>query len=148
MPLAVTFKLLAVMIKLLVPVLIDEANNPERLIAPDVPLTLTAPVVTVNPFDAVNNPLEVIVPVPVVEILPEVETLPEDVMSPLIPKVRVGVDPDTICKALWAALVSVITKAEAALPALVKVNCLELAAARLKAMFCLTSVALILLPAS
>jgi len=76
MPLALTFKLLAVMIKLLVPVLIDDANSPERLIAPDVPVTLTAPALTVNPFDAVNSPLEVIVPVPVVEILPEVDSVP------------------------------------------------------------------------
>ena len=32
------------------------------------------PAVNVNPFDAVNNPAEVIVPVPVAEIFPEVET--------------------------------------------------------------------------
>jgi hypothetical protein len=70
--------LLAVMIKFfpLDRVIFDE-SNPERLNTPDVPLTLTAPVLTVNPFDAVSSPLEVIVPVPVVEILPEDEIFPE-----------------------------------------------------------------------
>ena len=110
-----------------------DASSPDMFSAPDVPVTLTAPVVTAKPLEAVSNPLEVMVPVPEVEILPEVVIIPEEVMSPLIPKVRVGVIPDTTCKALWVELASVITKAEAALPALVKVNCLELPDASEKA---------------
>ena len=58
-----------------------------------------------------------LVPVPVKIIVPEVETLP------LTPSDKVGVVPDKICKALLLGLLSVITKAEVALPALFKVNC-------------------------
>ena len=47
-----------------------------------------------------------------------------------------------------AALVSLITKAEVAVPALVKVNCLELKLSRLNAIFPSASVALMVLPDS
>ena len=73
---AVTNRFPAVRVKLFVPVLIDEADNPERANAPDVPVTLTAPALTVNPFVAVSNPLEVMVPVPKVAKLPEVVAFP------------------------------------------------------------------------
>lgn len=47
--------------------------------APDVEVRDKAPVVCVNPFDAVNAPAEVIVPVPDVEIFPEVVILSPEV---------------------------------------------------------------------
>ena len=71
-PVAVVLKLLDVNVKALAPVLIDEAPSPERVKAPEVAVRLSAPVVCVKPFEAANNPAEVIVPVPVVEILFEV----------------------------------------------------------------------------
>ena len=43
-----------------------------REMAPEVPVMLTAPVVTVKPLEAVNKPAEVMVPVEVVLMLPEV----------------------------------------------------------------------------
>ncbi len=68
------------MVKLLVPVLIDDALKPERASAPDVPVMVTAPVVTVKPFDAVSVPADVIVPEPVVARLPVVESVPDSLM--------------------------------------------------------------------
>ena len=44
-------------------------------IAPEVEVSDKAPVVIVNPFEAVNVPAEVTVPVPVDEIFPEVVML-------------------------------------------------------------------------
>lgn len=58
--------------------------NPVEAIAPEVEVSVKAPVVWVKPLEAVNVPAEVIVPVPVVEILPEVVTL-----SPLVVGERV-----------------------------------------------------------
>ena len=43
-----------------------------REMAPEVPVMLTAPVVTVKPLEAVSKPAEVMVPVEEVEMLPEV----------------------------------------------------------------------------
>jgi hypothetical protein len=68
-PVAVVLKLEDVTVRALTPVLIDEADRPDKLTAPEVPVRLTAPLVRVSPLDAVNSPAEVMAPVPVVEIL-------------------------------------------------------------------------------
>jgi hypothetical protein len=68
-PVAVVLKLDDVTVRALAPVLIDEADRPDRLRVPEVPVKLTAPVVRVSPLEAVNSPAEVMAPVPVVEIL-------------------------------------------------------------------------------
>lgn len=75
-PVAVVLKLFDVIVKLFPPVFIIDADNPERFRVPDVAVRLRAPVVRVNPLDAVNNPFDVMVPVPVVAILPLVVRLP------------------------------------------------------------------------
>jgi hypothetical protein len=72
-PVAVVLKLEDVIVKALEPVLILDADSPDNARAPDVPVKLIAPVVTVKPFDAVSSPAEVIVPVLVVVRLPVVE---------------------------------------------------------------------------
>ena len=69
-------KLPALILKLLTPVLIDEALSPERVNVPEVALRLIPPVVKVKPLDAVSNPADVIVPVPVVSMFPEVVKYP------------------------------------------------------------------------
>jgi hypothetical protein len=71
-PVAVVLKFPDVNIRLLAPVEIEDADKPDNVIAPDVPVILIAPVVSVNPLLALSNPAEVIVPVPVVEIFPDV----------------------------------------------------------------------------
>ena len=59
-----------------VPVVVVEVKlevlKPVKAIEPEVPVMLTAPVVTVKPLEAVNKPAEVMVPVEVVLMLPEV----------------------------------------------------------------------------
>jgi hypothetical protein len=55
-PVAVVLKLDDVNVKAFEPVSIDEAPKPERLIAPEVPVKLIAPVVSVNPLLAVRSP--------------------------------------------------------------------------------------------
>jgi len=98
---AVTKKFPAVRLRLLAPVLIEDADSPDRVIAPEVPEILTAdPAVTVNPLEAVSSPLEVIVPVPVVDKLLEEETLPEVVKFPLALMVKDGVVLFCTCKAI------------------------------------------------
>ena len=67
------------------PVLKVIPESPDALIFPEVAVKLSAPVVRVKPFEAVNKPLEVIVPPAVVRILPVVERLPFSLI------VRVGV---------------------------------------------------------
>ena len=82
-PVAVVLKCPEVIVKSFAPVLIDEAESPERANNPEVPVRLTIPVVLVNPL------AEVIVPVPVVEIFPVVDT-DDGVIAPR-PIVSLGV---------------------------------------------------------
>jgi hypothetical protein len=77
-------------------VAIDEALRPDRARAPEVPVTLTAPVVTVKPLLAVSNWLEVNEPLLVVVIpfLPretEVAVLVPRLRAPAVATSRVGV---------------------------------------------------------
>ena len=57
-----------------VPVVVVEVKlevlKPVKAIEPEVPVMLTAPVVTVKPLEAVSKPAEVMVPVEVVLMLP------------------------------------------------------------------------------
>ena len=139
-PVDVVLKLAEVKVKSFAPVLMEEAPKPESESAPDVPVMLTAPVVTVNPFEAVSKPAEVMVPVPVVAIFPEVERVPASVM------VNVGDPPDWMASnVLVAALVSFKTKA-VAVPSLVMLKLASVAvSARVKEMS-LASVVVMLLP--
>ena len=115
-PVAVVLKLAEVIVNALAPVLTDDALRPDKVSAPEVPVIFTAPVVTVKPLEAVNNPADVIVPVPVVAMLPEVDSTPFSLM------VSVVTPPDFTTNALFVpALVSLITKA-GAVPASVKVK--------------------------
>ena len=57
-PVAVVLKLPEVTVKLLPPVLIEEAERPERASAPEVPVIFTAPVVTVKPLATVSDPVK------------------------------------------------------------------------------------------
>ncbi len=92
---------MAVIVRLLVPLkAILEALRLERLIAPAVPVIFTLPVVTVKPFEAVNNPLEVIVPLLAVAIFPEVVKLPLLVEFPLLSIVKALIPPEVTAKAL------------------------------------------------
>jgi len=58
-PVDVVLKLLLVIVRSLEPVEILDAERPDRVRAPEVPVRLTAPVVTVNPSEAVRRPAEV-----------------------------------------------------------------------------------------
>jgi hypothetical protein len=87
-PVAVVLKLADVKVISLAPVLMLDAPSPDKARDPDVAVKLKAPVVWVNPFEAVKVPAEVMVPVPVVPILPEVDRVPASVM------VKVGEPPD------------------------------------------------------
>lgn len=79
---------------------------------------------------------EVIAPVPVVVILPEVERFPVLVKFPFSSILRLVEPFDWTTKALCnAALVSLITKAADAVPALVKLKNLALELARVKSIF-------------
>jgi len=60
----VVFKFPEVIVRLLAPVLMEEAESPDSVNAPEVAVKLRAPVVRVNPFEAVSVPAEVMVPVP------------------------------------------------------------------------------------
>ena len=75
-PVVVTLKFADVNNVLLAPAFIVYPVSPVRFTNPDVPLKLSAPVVRVNPFEAVNKAFEVIAPVPVVVIFPLVVRLP------------------------------------------------------------------------
>jgi hypothetical protein len=72
MPVAVVVIFPEVKVILLAPVLIEEALKPDKERAPEVPVRFKAPVVKVNPLEAVRAPAELMVPVPVVEIFEEV----------------------------------------------------------------------------
>ena len=65
-PVAVVVKLPDVIVRLLDPKLILDAERPDKASDPDVAVKLNAPVVCANPLDAVRVPAEVIDPVPVV----------------------------------------------------------------------------------
>lgn len=52
-----------------------DAPSPDNESVPEVAVKLSAPLVSVKPFEAVNKPADVIVPVPVVTRLPVVETV-------------------------------------------------------------------------
>lgn len=75
-PVDVVLKLFEVIVRSFTPKSILEADSPERFNAPVVAVRFSAPVVRVNPFDAVSKALEVIVPVPVVAIFPLVVKFP------------------------------------------------------------------------
>jgi hypothetical protein len=92
-PVEVVLKFAEVKLKSLTPVEIEEAPRPKRAIAPLVPVKLSAPVVKVKPFEAVNKPAEVIVPAPVVEILLVVVKVPTVLIDnwSLEPKATVSV---------------------------------------------------------
>ena len=116
-PVAVVLKLEEVMVKALAPVEILDAPRPERVSAPEVPVIVTGPVVTVRPLEAVRRADEVMVPSkPVVVKLPEVVALP---FSSTVKEVK-PLD-WTVIALLTAALVSLMTKAFA-VPALVRVK--------------------------
>ena len=95
-PVAVVLKIDDVMVKALPPVSIDEAPSPERANAPEVPVRLIAPVVSVNPLLAVKRPADVTVPVPVVEIFPEVDKVPAVVIDQVAPPVSASVVPTVL----------------------------------------------------
>jgi len=96
-------------------VLFTSAVNPSNTSgdAPNIfePDRVTFPVVTVNPFDAVNNPAEVIVPVLVVEIFPEVETELGVIAPRPIVKAGVGdaIDQVAVTPLLAAAVETAVT---------------------------------------
>ena len=87
-PVAVVLKFEDVKVKELVPASIVELLSPLRFNVPDVPVRFAAPVVKVNPLEAVNVLFDVIVPLPVVLIFPVVERVPFSLI------VNVGVPPD------------------------------------------------------
>ena len=140
-PVAVALKLADVMSKLFTPVEMLEPERPDKLSVPAVAVRLRVPVVRFKPFDAVSVPADVIVPVPVVRILPVVERIPSSAMvsvvTPLLCTSR------AFCR---AALVSLITKADEAVPVLVNVNALALSEASVKSIFPSESEALIVFP--
>ena len=84
---------------LLAPVLIDEADNPERVKAPDVAVKFKAPVVWVNPFWAVTVDEAVKVPVfivdPSIVVLPEESTLRYLVVPALFVTLKISTVPPT-----------------------------------------------------
>lgn len=83
---------------------------------PEVAVKLIAPVVRVNPLDAVNNPFDVIVPVPVVAIFPDVVMFPSSFI------VRVELPLDWISRNVFIfALLSLMIKA-LAVPRFVRVR--------------------------
>ena len=86
-PVAVVLKLEDVKVSAFPPASIVDAPSPVSAIAPEEPVILTAPAVTVSPFEAVKSPFEVIVPPVVVVMLPTVVRLPlsdiERVADPL-----------------------------------------------------------------
>lgn len=86
-PVAVVLKLAEVKVRSLAPVLILEAPNPDSARLPEVAVKLKAPVVWVNPLEAVSVPAEVTVPDPVVLRFPVVDRVPASVI------VKVGVPP-------------------------------------------------------
>lgn len=139
-PVAVVLKLLAVIVNAFVPVLMLDADSPERESAPDVALRLRLPVVKVNPLEAVRSPALVTVPEPIVVMLPEVDKLPfSSIVNVLTP-------PDWMAReVLVATFVSLIMNA-VAVPALVSVSWRVLPAASVKAILPYASVALIVLP--
>ena len=104
----VTLKLPAVKRTLLAPKSNDEAPRPARDNDPEVAVRLSAPVVSVKPFEAVNNPAEVTVPIPVVVMLPLVVRLPFS----LIVKVAEPLDCTWNATAFPPPLVSLIIRAE------------------------------------
>jgi hypothetical protein len=139
-PVDVVLKWLEVMVRSLAPVLMEEAERPERAKAPDVAVRFNAPVVKVKPLEAVSNPADVIVPEPVVEMFPEVERVPSSLM------VNFETPPDwTSIAVLVPALVSFRIKA-VAVPCWVRVKDWSVAvSAKVKAMF-LASVVVMVLP--
>ena len=58
-PVAVVLKCPEVIVKSFAPVLIEEADNPESVHAPDVAVMFNAPVVRANPLEAVRRPEDV-----------------------------------------------------------------------------------------
>ena len=72
MPVLVVLKLEEVMVKALAPVLMEDADRPDKVKAPLVAVRFMAPVVKVNPLLAVSKPAEVMTPDPVVVMLPVV----------------------------------------------------------------------------
>lgn len=107
-PVAVVLKLPDVIRILFDPKSMDEADNPDSDNAPEVAVKLRAPVVKVNPFEAVSKAFEVIVPEPVVDMFPEV------VRFPFSSIVKVAEPEDWITKAvLRFSLLSFMIRAEA-----------------------------------
>ena len=66
------------------PASIVDAPRPDKFRVPLVAVRLSAPLVSVNPLDAVRSPALVIAPVPVVEMSPLVESTPSSVMVNLL----------------------------------------------------------------
>jgi hypothetical protein len=91
-PVAVVLKLLEVIVRALAPVLIDEAPRPDRARAPEVPVMLTAPVVTVKPLLAVR----VLATVTVSFRLMMPEPLATTVRSSLVPVVMSVAIPENV----------------------------------------------------
>ena len=107
-PVVVVVKLPDENSKLLTPASIVDVFKPVRVSVPDPAVKFKAPPDSVNPFEAVSSPAEVIVPVPVVEIFPLVESVPSSLI------VREDTPPDWISsEVLVPALVSLMTNAVA-----------------------------------
>jgi hypothetical protein len=141
-PVAVVFRLPAVMVRLFPPAEMLEADNPDKAKAPEVAVRFSAPVVWVSPLLAVSVPAAVTVPLPLVEMFPGVDRVPFSLM------VKVLAPPDWMASAvLVAPLVSLITKA-VPVPALVRASevWVDSPDPRVKSMF-LPSVVVMVLPA-
>jgi len=115
-PVAVTLKFPAVNNTLFAPKSRLEAERPVRLKLPEVAVKFNAPVVRVNPFEAVRRPAEVIVPVPVVEIFPLVVRLPFSLIE------RVAEPLDWISRAVLTLAFSSLMMNALAVPRFVRVR--------------------------
>jgi len=142
MPVEVVLKLLEVKVKLLLPALITELPRLVILREPPDEVSDNAPPLWVRPLEAVSRPDEVIVPPLAVEILPLVTTVPSAVTEKLVTPFDWSAR-----RVLAGELVSLITRA-VAVPSLliVKLEGVEVAA-RLKTMFLLSAVVMVLPPA-
>ena len=141
-PVAVVLKFPEVISVLFAPAFKVIPASPVALIDPDVAVKFNAPVVSVNPLEAVSVALDVIAPVPVVTILPDVDRVPFSLM------VNVSTLPYLTAKEVFIpTFVSSITNA-VAVPSLVMLKLESLAvSARVNPML-RASVVVMVLPSS
>jgi hypothetical protein len=93
-PVAVVLKFPEVKVRLLAPVLIEEAPSPDKVKAPDVPVRFKAPVVRVKPFEAVTSPEKVGLAIVAKVTVP----VPLFVVVMLVPAANVNVPPRVIAE--------------------------------------------------